>query len=52
MNANSPNKDLAVKFVAYIFRPDVYKWRAKGLQSFPSLKSAVDEIDEIERFAR
>ena len=45
VNVNSPNKDLAVKFIAYIFRPDVYKWRAKGLQSFPALKSAVDEID-------
>ena len=45
VNAKSPNKDLAVKFIAYIFRPDVYNWRAKGLQSFPSLKSAVDQID-------
>ena len=41
VNVNSPNKDLAVKFIADIFRPDVYK----GLQSFPALKSAVDEID-------
>ena len=45
VNAKSPNKDLAIKFIAYIFRPDVYNWRAKGLQSFPSLKSAVDQID-------
>ena len=37
MNANSPKKDIAVKFIAYIFRPDVYKWRATGLQSSPAL---------------
>jgi raffinose/stachyose/melibiose transport system substrate-binding protein len=45
VNASSPNKDIAVKFIAYIFRPDVYNWRAKGLQSFPALTSAVDQID-------
>ena len=45
VNAKSANKDLALKFVEYIFRPDVYNWRAKGLQSFPALKSAVDQID-------
>ena len=45
VNAQSPNKDLAVKFVEYIFRPDVYNLRAKGLQSFPALQSAVDQID-------
>jgi raffinose/stachyose/melibiose transport system substrate-binding protein len=45
VNAQSPNKDLALKFVAYIFRPDVYNWRAKGLQSFPSMQTAVDQID-------
>ena len=45
VNANSPNKDLALKFVEYIFRPHVYNIRAKGLQSFPALASAVDQID-------
>ena len=45
VNADSPNKDLALKFIAYIYRPDVYNWRAKGLQSFPSMQSAVDQID-------
>ena len=45
VNADSPNKDLALKFIAYIYRPDVYNLRAKGLQSFPSLTSAVDQID-------
>ena len=45
VSAKSPNKDLALKFIAYIFRPDVYNWRAKGLQSFPALTSAVDQID-------
>jgi raffinose/stachyose/melibiose transport system substrate-binding protein len=45
VNANSPNKDIAIKFIAYIFRPEVYNWRAKGLQSFLSLTSAVDQID-------
>ncbi len=45
VNADSPNKDLALKFIAYIYRPDVYNLRAKGLQSFPSMKSAVDQID-------
>ena len=43
--ANSPNREIALKFIAYIFRPDVYNIRAKGLQSFPALKSAVDQID-------
>ncbi|MBZ9938556.1 extracellular solute-binding protein [Mesorhizobium sp. BR1-1-16] len=45
VNADGPNKDLALKFIAYLYRPDVYNWRAKGLQSFPSMKSAVDQID-------
>jgi len=45
VNAHSPNKALALKFIAYIYRPDVYNWRAKGLQSFPALQSAVDQID-------
>ena len=45
VNADSANKDLAIKFIEYIYRPDVYNLRAKGLQSFPSLKSAVDQID-------
>ena len=31
VNAKSPNKDLALKFIEYIFRPDVYNIRVKGV---------------------
>lgn len=44
LNANSPNKDLAVEFVKYMYSDDVYDKATAGLQSLPSRPSALDQV--------
>jgi ABC-type glycerol-3-phosphate transport system substrate-binding protein len=44
INAQSPNKDLAVEFVKYMFEPDVYALKIGGQGEFPSMPSAAELV--------
>lgn len=46
INAKSPNKDLSVEFVKYMFQPDVYDAHIAGLGGFPSMPSALDQVKD------
>jgi ABC-type glycerol-3-phosphate transport system substrate-binding protein len=46
VNAKSPNKDLAVQFVKYMFQPDVYRAHIVGLGGFPSEESAASAVTD------
>jgi ABC-type glycerol-3-phosphate transport system substrate-binding protein len=46
VNAKSPNKDLAVAFVKYMFQPDIYSAHIAGLGGFPSMPSALDAVSD------
>jgi ABC-type glycerol-3-phosphate transport system substrate-binding protein len=45
-NAKSPNKDLALEFVKYMFQPDIYKAHIVGLGGFPSEESAASAVTD------
>lgn len=44
VNSESPNKDLAIQFVQYLFSDDVYRIYIGGSQNLPSLPSAVSAL--------
>ena len=44
VNAKSPNKDITVQFVKYMFQPQVYADHIAGLGGFPALPSALDQV--------
>jgi ABC-type glycerol-3-phosphate transport system substrate-binding protein len=46
VNAHSPNKQLAIAFVQYLFSPSVYGAFIKGTQSFPALPSAMSMVSD------
>jgi ABC-type glycerol-3-phosphate transport system substrate-binding protein len=46
INAKSPNKDLALEFVKYLFSADVYNKATKAAQHMPSMPSALSQIDD------
>jgi len=46
ISANSPNKDLAIEFVKYLFSPEVYNKATKDAQHLPSMPSALSQIDD------
>jgi len=43
-NAKSPNKDLALEFIKYMFQPDIYSAHIAGLGGFPSMPAALDQV--------
>jgi raffinose/stachyose/melibiose transport system substrate-binding protein len=45
VNAQSPNQELAIEFVEYMFSPEVYTNVITGSQNLPSMPSAVDQIE-------
>ena len=44
VNAKSPNKDITLEFVKYMFTPEVYDIHTAGLGGFPSMPSALDQV--------
>jgi ABC-type glycerol-3-phosphate transport system substrate-binding protein len=46
INAHSPNRDLALAFVRYLFSPPVYDSFIKNSQNFPSIASAQAMIND------
>lgn len=44
VNAKSPNKDLTLEFVKYMFSPEVYDDHIAGLGGFPSMPAALDQV--------
>jgi raffinose/stachyose/melibiose transport system substrate-binding protein len=46
VNAKSPNKDLALQFVKYMFQPDIYSAHIAGLGGFPSMPSALSAVSD------
>jgi ABC-type glycerol-3-phosphate transport system substrate-binding protein len=44
INAKSPNKDITIEFVKYMFQPQVYAAHIAGLGGFPALPSALGEV--------
>jgi ABC-type glycerol-3-phosphate transport system substrate-binding protein len=45
LNAQSPNYDLAVDFLTYLFSPDTYAIHIRGSQNMPSMPSALQYVD-------
>lgn len=46
VNANSPNRDIAIEFVRYLFSPEVYDEHVAGLGAFPSRPDGLDKVAE------
>ena len=43
-NAKSPNKDLALDFIKYVFSSQIYSDHIAGLGGFPSMPSALSQV--------
>jgi ABC-type glycerol-3-phosphate transport system substrate-binding protein len=46
VNAHSPNEQLAIAFIKYLFSPAIYREFIKATQSFPSIPSAVNQVTD------
>ena len=53
INANGPNKDLALEFLKYFFSPDVYKYLIAETKDFPSMPAALTAVtnDKVKTMA-
>lgn len=44
LNAKSPDREMTIEFVKYLFSPDVYDRHIAGNGTFPAMKTAADQV--------